>query len=543
MLKLKNFGMTLLVLVVCLPGFVKADNENVQTALFELLNNAPAAQLGIQGRRMAASEISQNLLIHYRQRGVNPLWVNDQGGTERATILYKVLKNAKYEGLNSRDYYLSTLEQLWGSRNANDLAKLEVLLTYSLAAYAADAREGRADPRKLDPLLFATARDNSVDPIKLVLEAIASPDLEEFLAKQSPNNAPYIKLKDALKRYRNFAEQGGWPTIADGETLRLGMQSERIPLIRKRLKISGDNRAEDLSSQGFDEQLEDAVKQFQKRHHLDVDGAIGRQTLAALNIPVEKLIKRIIINMERWRWLAHDLGLKRLFVNIAGFTLVGTEDSRVRIKMPVIVGKTYHKTPVFSDSIKYIEVNPYWNIPSSIAVKEMLPKLIENPEYLHGENIRLYDGWGANAQELDSSAIDWRSVGRGIKRFKLRQEPGRKNALGTIKFMFPNKYNVYLHDTPAHSLFRRAQRAFSHGCIRVSRPLQLAAYLLGGESKGWSIQRLQKIVASGKRTILKLEVPYPIHILYRTALVGDDGLVYFADDVYGRDAMLEKALF
>ena len=540
---LKNLGTTLLVLVVCLPGFVKADSGNVQTALFELLNNAPAAQLGIQGRRMPASEISRNLLTHYQQHGANPLWVNDQGRTERAAILYKVLNNANHEGLNSRDYYLSTLEQLWDSRNANNLAKLEVLLTYSLAAYAADAREGRADPRKLDPLLFATARDNSVDPIKLVLEAVAAPDLEEFLAKQTPNNAHYIKLRDALKRYRNFAEQGGWETIPEGETLKPGMQSERIPLIRKRLKITGDNNTEELSSQVFDEQLEDAVKRFQNRHYLDVDGAIGRQTLAALNTPVEKLIQRIIINMERWRWLAHDLGQKRLFVNVAGFTLAGTEDAQVRIKMPVIVGKTYHKTPVFSDAIKYIEVNPYWNIPSSIAVKEMLPKLIENPYHLREKNIRLYDGWNADAQELDSTIIDWRSVGRGIKRFKLRQDPGRKNSLGTIKFMFPNEYDVYLHDTPTHSLFRRAQRAFSHGCIRVSRPLQLASYLLGGESKGWSIRRLQKIVASGKRTILKLEAPYPIHILYRTALVGDDGLVYFANDVYGRDTMLEKALF
>lgn len=534
---------TLLAFVSCLPGGVQAEEMTVKAALFELLNNSPAAQLGIQGRRMAASEISKNLLIHYRKNGVNPLWVSDEGHTERAKVLYDVLKGANGEGLNSGDYYLSILEPLWDSQKATDLAKLEVLLTYSLAAYAADAREGRADPRKLDPLLFATARDNTVDPIELALEAVAASDLREFLAKQTPNNVHYLRLKDALKRYRDFSEQGGWATISEGETLKLGMQSERIPLIRKRLKITGDNLAKESTLQVFDEQLEDAVKLFQKRHHLEIDGAIGRQTLAALNIPVEKLIQRIIINMERWRWLAHDLGQKRLFVNVAGFNLVGTEQARVQIKMPVIVGKTYHKTPVFSDFIKYIEVNPYWNIPSSIAVKEMLPKLIENPYYLRRKNIRVYDSWGSNAQEIDSTLIDWRSVGSGIKRFKLRQEPGRKNSLGTIKFMFPNKYNVYLHDTPTHSLFRRVQRAFSHGCIRVSKPLHLASYLLGGESKGWSVKRLQKLVARGKRTILKLEVPYPVHILYRTAVVGEDGLVYFADDVYGRDALLEKALF
>ncbi len=543
MYRFKTIISLLVALAYGLSGSVFADDTDVKAALIELLNNGPASQLGIEGRRMDAGEINEKLLLHYQEQGSNPLWVTDGGHNERAESLLDVLKNAHLEGLNSEDYHVSNLEKLWDSQQAMDLAKLEVLLTYSMAAYAADAREGRADPRKLDPTLFATARDVAIDPVALALEAVSSPDLSEFLASQTPDNIHYRGLKQALERYRGLAEQGGWPIIPAGETLKVGMDSPRILVVRQRLSITGDHDGENAESSLYDESLEAGVKRFQKRHHLETDGAIGKNTLAAMNIPVEKLIKRIVVNMERWRWLAHDLGRKRLFVNVAGFTLAGTEDDNVKIKMPVIVGKLYHKTPVFSESIKYIEINPYWNVPSSIAVKEMLPKLINDPYYLRGKNIRVYDGWGSDAQEVDSIAIDWQSVGRGIRRYKLRQEPGRKNALGKIKFMFPNKYNVYLHDTPGHSLFKRSRRAFSHGCIRVSEPIQLAAYLLGGQANGWPIERVKKLVASGKRTVVKLDEAYPVHILYRTAVVSDEGLVYFADDVYGRDKLLEKALF
>ena len=543
MYRFKTITHLLVVLAYGLSGAAFAGDVRVKAALTELLNNRPASQLGIEGRRMDADEIDDKLLHHYQQQGSNPLWVTDEGHNERAESLLRVLKNAPLEGLNSEDYHVSNIERLWASQQTEDLAKLEVLLTYSMAAYAADAREGRADPRKLDPELFATARDVAIDPVALALEAVSAPDLSEFLASQTPDNIYYRGLKQALKAYRALSEQGGWPIIPAGETLKPGMNSPRILAVRRRLSMTGDYDGENAESPVYDELLEAGVKKFQKRYNVDIDGAIGKDTLAAMNIPVGKLIKRIIINMERWRWLAHDLGRKGVFVNVAGFMLTGTEDNNVKIDMPVIVGKLYHKTPVFSESIKYIEFNPYWNIPTSIAVNEMLPKLINNPYYLRGKNIRVYDGWGSDAREVDSTAIDWHSVGRGIRRYRLRQEPGRKNALGKIKFMFPNKYNVYLHDTPGQSLFKRSHRAFSHGCIRVSEPMQLASYLLGGQANGWPIERIEKLVASGKRTIVNLKEAYPIHILYRTAFVGDDGLVYFADDVYGRDKLLEKALF
>ena len=241
--------------------------------------------------------------------------------------------------------------------------------------------------------------------------------------------------------------------------------------------------------------------------------------------------------------MARDLGDIRVAVTIAGFKLAILNDSNIELTMPVIVGKLYHMTPVFSDEITYIEINPYWNIPTSIAVNEILPKLKRNPRYLKDRNIRVFNSWSQDAQELDSTSIDWGKIGDNIARYKLRQDPGPNNALGTIKFMFPNEYSVYLHDTPSHDLFKKSERTFSHGCIRVSKPVELASYLLGGEEKGWGKDRVKEIIASKKRTVISLEKPIPIHITYRTVWLHPDGTVRFSKDVYGRDKLLEEALY
>jgi murein L,D-transpeptidase YcbB/YkuD len=262
-----------------------------------------------------------------------------------------------------------------------------------------------------------------------------------------------------------------------------------------------------------------------------------------MNIPVEKLIRRIVINMERWRWLSHDLGETRVEVNIAGFVLGVFKMESIELAMLVIVGKLQHETPVCSDMITYLEFSPYWNIPPSIAENEMLPELEKDSRYLAERSIRVFSSWAADAAELDSTGIDWDEVGDAIVRYKLRQDPGPDNALGTVKFVFPNKHNVYLHDTPAHNLFGRSQRAFSHGCIRVSRPHELAAQLLGGEENGWGIDRIKEIIASRERTVVRLEEPVPVHIAYRTVWLDTDGSVHFREDVYGRDRLLEEALF
>ncbi|MCI0667249.1 MAG: L,D-transpeptidase family protein [Methylococcaceae bacterium] len=521
-----------------------ADETSLNAALRKVLNRQAADALGIEGRRMTAMQISEALLKRYREQDLRPVWVTPEGPGERAAVLYETLKSAPEEGLRSEDYRVSELGSLWPSRKDEDLAKLEILLSVGLAAYMADAREGRADPRKLATELSASAQSRRVDPVDLAVEAVHAEDLGGFLASQPPAHVQYRRLKKALSEYRALAAEGEWQAVPGGETLKPGMESERIPIVRQRLIRSADLSSGGPDSRRYDPDLETAVKRFQKRYHLDGDGAIGKKTVAAMNIPISQLIRRITINMERWRWLSRDLGDRRIFVNIAGFYLQGSHDGSIDLSMPVIVGEKYHKTPVFSASIQYLEFNPFWNIPSSIASDELYPELLKDRYHLKKKNIRMFLGSGQDAIEVDSSAIDWARVGRlGILRYRLRQDPGPKNSLGNVKFMFPNRFNVYLHDTPTQHLFKRSRRDFSHGCIRVSRPLELASYLLGGTEKGWDIEKMKKIIESRKRTVVNLEKPYPIHILYRTAAVDENGLVYFADDVYERDRMLEEALF
>jgi murein L,D-transpeptidase YcbB/YkuD len=412
--------------------------------------------------------------------------------------------------------------------------------------YVADQHEGRIEPREVDPELFATARDVEVDWDALRQMAFEAPDMKAFLGQQAPPFLQYRELQKKLAEYRALAAKGGWPSISAGETLKPGMENPRVNIVRKRLAVTGDLSPENVDSAVFDTALEKAVKRFQQRHNLTPDGAVGKQTLAAMNVPVKTRIDQIVLNMERYRWLKRTLmGDRLVAVNIAGFEAVAGKPGKFDVTMPVIVGKTYHETPVFSDTIKYVVFNPYWNLTPSIARTETLPKLKKDSHYLNKHNMRIFKGWGPDAPELDATKIDWSKVSeRDMNRYRVRQDPGPDNALGTLKLVFPNKYNVYLHDTPAHGLFKKEQRAFSHGCIRMDRPAEMAAWVLGGEEKGWSLARVNEIIAGRKRQVVVLEQPVPVYILYRTAFVNpEDHTLYFYEDIYGRDKLLAKALF
>ncbi len=531
----------LLVLVSSSP---LAAAQTLEQELNKILENSPSTTLGYQDLQADPRAVDRVLLSMYLKNGVTPYWVTANGPGRKAADLVKVLLNSAEDGLNPDHYRIMEINNLWQSRNPADLARLEVMLTMSMGAYVADMREGRAIPCKLDPKLFASARDQDVDIIKVISDGLRAPDLVQFLQQQAPQHFGYQSLKKILAHFRMLEQQGGWPTIPDGQVLKPGMTDPRIPLLARRLTISGDLKGPAPAGNLYDPALVAAVKHFQKRYNLEQDGVIGKNTLAALNIPVQDHIRRIIINMERWRWLPHTLDGRRLLVNIAGFILAGTRDEKLEIVMPVIVGKTQHETPVFTQTMKYIEFNPYWNIPISIAENEIVPKMIKDPRHLAKEHIRIFDGWGKDAREISPSSIDWRTIGSGIRRYRLRQDPGPDNALGTIKFMFPNKYDVYLHDTPAHSLFRHTRRSFSHGCIRVSDPRGLALYILDNDERGWSAERIKAIIEEGKRQVVPLKHPFPVHILYRTVLVDPRaGTIYFYDDIYGRDTLLARALF
>jgi len=536
------FLLFLALLLMPHPG--PARDFPLQQAITSFLQDDPTATLNMITTGTPPEVIDRALLSLYLKNEMHPLWLEAENGrlSARARQLIGVLLDSSADGMNPDDYKTGEILTLARSQNPEDKARLDVLLTLAMARYVADMREGSADPCLLDPELFASARDREVNILAVVNSGLRAPDLEAFLRAQSPAHRAYQGLRSALARYREIFARGGWPVIPAGPAVKPGQESERIPLIARRLRLGGEYDGPPATTL-YTAELVRAVQRFQRHFQLTADGIIGPRTIEAMNIPVRELMRRIILNMERWRWLPHKLDGKRIFVNIAGFELTVSRDEQPVLTMPVIVGRVYHKTPVFTGRMTYLVINPYWNLPNSIAVAEVVPKMQKDPGYLARERIRIFRGWDENAQEVDPASIDWFTIGKGIRRYRLRQDPGPDNALGRIKFMLPNRYNVYLHDTPARQLFSRTNRSFSHGCIRLSRPLDLAVNLLADNHPPRSREELEKITASGRRTVIRLDTPLPVHIIYRTVRTTPDGQVFFFPDLYDRDRPLARALF
>ena len=540
----KTAIMVLSTLLFCSTSSNATSINDYQNIFVDHLAMGPATYLNINVHGKAAADIDRKLTDIYHGNKLQPFWIKDGKPSPRAADIFAVLKDAENHGLNPASYFVDKIHQNWNSTDTAGLVRLDILLTLGMMRYVADQREGRMEPRKLDPKLFAGARDVEVDWENLRGKAFKSSDMKAFMEQQAPPFLQYRKLQKKLIEYRALAAKGGWPSVPVGKVLKPDMEDQRILTVRKRLAATGELTIENMDSAVFDELLVEAVKRFQKRHNLATDGVIGNKTLAAMNVQVSSRINQIIINMERYRWLKRRKDDHLVAVNIAGFEAMAGKPGEIDINMPVIVGKAYHKTPVFSDTIKYVDFNPFWNVPNSIARNEMLPKLKKNPDYLGTKNMRIFLGWDPDSPELDPTTIDWSKVSKkDMNRYRIRQDPGPNNSLGTLKIIFPNTYNVYLHDTPSHDLFKQERRALSHGCIRMGQPAEMAAWVLGGEEKGWSVARVNEIVASRKRQVVSLDKPIPVYILYRTVFVDpEDQTLYFYEDIYGRDALLAKAL-
>ncbi|MEM9332802.1 MAG: L,D-transpeptidase family protein, partial [Pseudomonadota bacterium] len=358
-----------------------------------------------------------------------------------------------------------------------------------------------------------------------------------YLRLLAPHTPRYERLRLAMAAYKNLAASGGWETLEAGETLKPGMEDERVPALKKRLAASGDYVG-DINNPSimYDGDIVDAVMAFQKRHGLEIDGVIGPNTLKELNVSVEDRIAMMEYNLERRRWMQDDYGQYYVFANLADQVLKVVRDGKTVHAELIQVGLPYHRTPVFTDEMEYIEINPYWNVPKSIAVNELLPKLRRNANALGSQNFEVLAG----GRVIPASGVPWGSYSKANFPVRLRQRPGTKNALGRIKFMFPNNFNVYIHDTPSKSKFEKASRFFSHGCLRLKDPLKMAEVILG--EQGWSREKIDATVASKKRKVVKLENNIPVHIAYMTAWVNKDGSIHFRRDVYGRDKILGKAL-
>lgn len=476
----------------------------------------------------------------YAQRDYRPLWVGSEGARPLIRDLLDVLGRSARDGLNPEDYERDRIAEGATDTDTEALAELEIVSSREFMRFLSDLRSGRRRPHELDPELFLEPREFDLAQAMAKLGGQNGPDA--VVAEITPANPVYRRLRRALAEYGRIAANGGWPEVPAAKGLREGAAGADVAVLRKRLAASGDLTIPSSREPVFDAALRQAVERFQQRHGLTVDGVVGAETLAALNVPVDERIDQIAVNMERWRWMPDDLGERYVLVNLAGFELDVVDSGSVVLDMRVVVGQPYRRTPVFSDVMTYLEINPYWTVPPRIARRDIIPKAKQNPAYLAAQGIRVFAGWTADAAEVDPATIDWAAMAGERNSFRFRQDPGPSNALGRIKFMFPNRFNIYLHDTPARSLFEKTARAFSSGCIRLERPLELAEYLLA-DMPGWDRAGIEKAIAEGKTRVVRLASPIPVHLSYSTAWIGEGGTVQFRDDVYGRDGLLLKALY
>ncbi len=483
------------------------------------------------------------LRAFYGDPGSQDLWQDDK----LAADFIRHLENAHKDGLGQRD---NLIEQLRAFRRINrlaltqeaqlqQLAMAELYWSAGFLKYAAQLKKGRFLPTKIDSKLFWQPKE--IDMVAALQLVSTLGDVDAFFNAWEPQLPTYKALKKALAEYQALEAAGGWPSVRVIDVLKPGEDNEVVPQLRARLAVTdGAPVSPPLGQETiYGEDLQGAVKRFQRRHGLEDDGIVGKNTFFQLNIPVQSRLRQVVLSMERLRWMPEDLGKHYILVNIAGYDLRRVENSKVQEVMRVVVGKPYHQTPVFSETMTYVEVNPYWNVPRSIAVSEELPKLKRSP------GARAAKGFEAvvNNKPIPLTAINWSQYSRTNFPVRLRQKPGPNNALGRVKFMFPNRFNVYMHDTPARSLFSKSARAFSHGCIRLARPIDMAEQVLSTSVPGWDRKRVDRVVDSKKRTVVSLKSPIEVHVTYSTSWRDEDGDVQFRPDIYRRDAKLYAALF
>lgn len=511
---------------------------------------------------------SAMLARFYDGRGHQPAWTSSTRilpVTE--TFLQLLPMEAEREGLQANNYHSAKIKTLLaevrsatGTANPpqpGTLVDIDFLLTDAFLRYGADASLGDVNLDSLNEQWFE--KNGEADLVLALQNALLTNTIEATLKSFPPQQEGYVKLREVFTQYQTIASQGGWPTIPTGISLRFGDRGARVASLRARLHASGDMAAASASTtapihtasleqrdtissseQGtvFDEETEQAVTNFQRRHSLTANGVVNKETLAALNVSAGIRARQIARNLERWRRLPKDLGKRHIAVNVPNFMLEVVEDDRPVMNMKVVVGKMMQEraTPTFSAPMKYVVLNPYWNVPKSIAQKELLPLSRKSPQYLAKNNFSVRRIPIGEKQVRDPNAADGSMISVKTYDYLLRQGPGPKNALGQVKFMFPNDHSVYLHDTPSKSLFNRTVRAFSHGCIRIEKPIDLAEYLLQGTPKG-SRKAIQATLKRNKEQTVWLPEPVPVHIQYWTAWVEDDGSLQFRNDIYGYDRL------
>ncbi len=520
---------------------VRMLNADPGKLIQEILTRRPGPEIIIEGEPIYSLVLVRNF---YDARSYRPAWSQDNR-LMQAEMLIKAIEESYADGLTPRHYHLGRLKSLVGSTEkephpaATQLAAVDVLLSDAFITLGCHLSGGCVDPMTMKAEWFAAR--GKVDVATLLEKALRKKEVRETLARLRPVQASYDSLRRALAKYREMSLGGPWPEMPAGRPLKKGITSARVVDLRKRLAASGDLESGLTSTLLFDVPLETAVRNFQRRHGLEPDGVVGRATIAALNVPLVERVRQIELNMERLRWILGNTERRFIIVNIADFHLKVVEDGKAALSMKVVVGKSYLQTPVFTSKMKYLIINPVWNVPDSIAQKELLKDIRKNPHYLSEQNMKVLRGWGDKEEEIDPGTVDWSRISAKSLPYRFRQEPGPLNPLGRIKFMFPNSFDVYLHDTPARGLFARNVRAFSHGCIRIEKPIELAEYLLR-ESPDWSQEKILSVIKEGVETEVPIPHPLNVHFIYLTTWVDEDYTLQFRNDIYGRDKLLDEIL-
>jgi L,D-transpeptidase YcbB len=516
----------------------EAVEGGVAEALRELLE-----QLQTTGKLEVGNEplVSRNALpAIYEEGGNRAFWT-----PERLTILLELVRQSEEDGLRPQDYHLAALTRVAPSlanpaSDAVTRAQVDLLATDAFYLLLYHLYVGKVDPKSLDPKWNFDPRPvREPGGIGFVVDALKQGTLREAVAKVRPDHWWYQRARAALARYSSLAAQGGWQGIPPGKALKVGMKDPRIPALRRRLAATGELSGQPLDGTEFDEPLAKALAAFQETHRLNADGALGAGTLAELNVPVEARVTQIRLNLERGRWALQELtGGVLVIVDVAGFEVDYLRDRNLLWKSKIQVGKPYRQTPIFKSKIDLVVFNPTWTVPPGIFANDILPAVKRDPSYLQKKRLDVVDGSG---RKIDPAQIDWSKMTAGGFKYMLRQEPGPDNALGRVKIMFPNPYLVYLHDTPHKALFEKEERAFSSGCMRVDKPLELARLLLNDDQK-WNARAIDEVLDTVETRTVRLAQPVPVLIMYWTIDLSVEGRVGFKRDPYKRDPPLAKAL-
>ena len=513
-----------------------------QAVIQSRFQSAPSVT-GDRGQ-IADRDMAALLREFYDGRSFSPAW-----NSEQAKTLVRIIREASQEGLDPDQYNLSRIEGLMGpvgqgedsgeADGSERAADLDLLLTETYLKYGTDLTHGRIDPEEWFFQWIPYRRPLNI--VQVLTDALERNDIDGSLKGLAPRHPTYVQMRQELASFRRIAAAGGWRSVPTGKRLKRGDRDRDVALLKQRLILAGDLLPE-LAGDGirFDAPLESALRRFQWRHGLTFSGILDPETRAALNVPVQQRIRQMEINMERWRWLPDDFGPRYVMAIIPDLWLYVVDDARTILSMKTVIGTPKQPSPIFSDEMTYLELNPTWGLPNSIVAKEIIPKVKKDPDYLSKKRIRIYRNWSENAKEMDPKKIDWAKINPEKFPYRMIQDSG-VNPLGRIKFMFPNEFDVYLHDTTQKGLFHRQRRLFSHGCIRVEKPYDLGEWALR-DDPSWSRVRLLQEIKKGKRLQVTLPRTVPVHVMYLTAWVDGNGILQFRQDYYGYDKIYEDVL-